>query len=715
MSSRSPKDYWRYLNNIATKKSITCPDISDFYKYFNDLNNDHTECMDPQNGEQTTNNLTFSTDILNNPITQDEIEKNIRSCKNGKAPSQQDFIINEYLKNTKTQMIPLYTSLFNMILDSGILPDTWLVGEIKPIYKNKGSPNNPENYRPITILSCLGKVFTAILNDRIHRFLEENNLLNENQAGFRSQYSTCDHIFTLYFIIEKLRTNKKKLFCSFIDFSKAFDSVWRAGLWTKLLNTGICGKILKIIQNMYSNIKSCICNDGNTSAFFSSQCGVRQGENLSPVLFSLYLNDLENYLSQSCDGVSIRFDDNDTVRFLKILILLYADDTVVISDNESSFQTSLDNFYSYCQTWKLKINFDKTKVIIFGARNPGRYVFKINGKQIECVKEYKYLGTYFSSSGSFLKCRKHIVEQANKAMYLLFRRINNLNLPVDLQLKLFDHTILPILTYSCEVWGYENLDCIENIHCDFLRKITKSRKSTPRYMLYAELGRHPIEIEIKTRMIKYWNKLLLDKNTKLSHISLLAMTNDRHEFKWVKHIKSILDQTGNSNLWINCRNITTRTIDKQVKKTLIDQFQQRWQSALRESSKGTMYSSFKDNINLEPYLLNLPQSLRIPLYHFRTGNHKFPIEVGRWGQSLVPYIERKCPLCTTNELGSEFHYLLVCPHFRDTRVKHIQPYYLNKPDFNKFKILMTTTSETRLHKLASFVKHIVNFFSKRPR
>ena len=101
-------------------------------------------------------------------------------------------------------------------------------------------------------------------------------------------------------------------------------------------------------------------------------------------------------------------------------------------------------------------------------------------------------------------------------MHLLFSRIRNLNLnlPVDLQIKLFDHTILPILTYSCEVIGFENTDMFEKVHLEFLRKITNSRKSTPGFMLYAKLGRYPLHIYIKTRMIGYWNKLLLSTQSK---------------------------------------------------------------------------------------------------------------------------------------------------------------------------------------------------------
>ena len=118
-------------------------------------------------------------------------------------------------------------------------------------------------------------------------------------------------------------------------------------------------------------------------------------------------------------------------------------------------------------------------------------------------------------------------------MYLLFMRANNLDLPLDLQMKLFDNTVLPILTYGSEIYGYGNLEIIEPIHTEFLRKITKSRKSTPKYMLYAELGRHPIEVDIKTRTINYWSLILNGKISKLSYQIYLYMFNARHDFKWM--------------------------------------------------------------------------------------------------------------------------------------------------------------------------------------
>ena len=140
-------------------------------------------------------------------------------------------------------MLKLTCEFFNLILDTGILPASWTIGLITPIYKRKGDINDPDNYRGITLLSCLGKLFTMTINSRLNSYLEENQLLGEEQAGFREGYSTLDHIFSLHCIIELALSQKKRLYCAFIDYRKAFDTVKRSSLWLKLLKHDIKGKV----------------------------------------------------------------------------------------------------------------------------------------------------------------------------------------------------------------------------------------------------------------------------------------------------------------------------------------------------------------------------------------------------------------------------------------------------------------------------------------
>ena len=713
MHKKSPKEYWKYLNSLNKRKQSKSPSIESFLDFFKELNSNSHNPDDNKVDEILTRiDLQDDNNILNTSITADEISKCILKLKNSKAPGS-DHVLNEYIKSTKEQFLPIYVRLFNIVLTTGIIPEKWVEGLIMPIYKNKGDPLNPENYRPITLLSCLGKLFTAVLNERLSNYLDENIILLENQAGFRKNYSTSDHIFVLHSLFELLKLQKKKLFCAFVDFSKAFDSVWRVGLWNKLLKDEINGKFFNVIFNLYQNIKSCISLNSSNSIFFESSIGLRQGENLSPVLFSIFLNDLEPYLQAKNDtGVEFEFANDDMFFYFKFLVLLYADDTAIICDRADELQTTLNNFVSYCKIWKLNINYDKTKIVIFGARKTDIYCFTMEESIIEIVKSYKYLGVLMSSNGSFLNARKSIYERANKAMHLLYKRIYNLNLPLDLQLKLFDSTILPIITYGSDIWGYESLDMFERIHNQFLRTITKCRKSTPMYMLYGELGRYPISITIKTRVISFWARIITGKPDKFVNIiyQKLVQTGGQ-QFKWVRNVQTVLKEIGRNDIWINQNEYIPTNIKHIVRKSLIDQFVQKWHNLLDESSKGQNYKLLKDEPKFENYLTILPRGKYIPLIKYRTANHFLPVETLRW--QGIHISERKCMLCDEQDTADELHYLLICKHFEQQRQLYIKPYYYKRPNILKYKELFCSNSPAKLSKLSKFVSIIMKEF-KRP-
>ena len=154
--------------------------------------------------------------------------------------------------------------------------------------------------------------------------------------------------------------------------------------------------------------------------------------------------------------------------------------------------------------------------MIFGTRQDQRFNFNLGGHKLDICTDFKYLGVIFSRNMHFHQPKKHNVEQARKAMHVLFKRIRKFDIPIDLQLYLFDHVILPIALYDCEIWGFENSQIIENLHNGFLRQIINLRKKSPIYVLHAELGRHPIQINIKSRMIGFWLSIDKGKESKLS-------------------------------------------------------------------------------------------------------------------------------------------------------------------------------------------------------
>ncbi len=182
------------------------------------------------------------------------------------------------MKHSFNTISDIYVKLFNVIFDSGIIPEQWLLGNIIPVYKNKGSKIDPKFFRPITIISCFGKLFTSILNTRLNDFSDDFCLICENQGGFRKGYSTNDNLFILHTLVNIMKCKKKKLFCAFIDFAAAFDTIWRDGLWNKLLINQINGKMYNVIFNMYSGIKSRVVYNCNKTEYFACNVGVRQGE-----------------------------------------------------------------------------------------------------------------------------------------------------------------------------------------------------------------------------------------------------------------------------------------------------------------------------------------------------------------------------------------------------------------------------------------------------
>ncbi len=222
---------------------------------------------------------------------------------------------------------------------------------------------------------------------------------------------------------------KRELFCLFIDYEKAFDKVWREGLWYKLVKENIKGKILNVIRNMYDNIKSCVMLNQDLSDTFVCNVGVRQGENLSPLLFAFYVNDIESHLlGNNCDYVN--FDDDFVNSYLKLLVLMYADDTVILCDSVTGMNQVLRALYSYCNEWKLKLNCNKSKIVIFskGLTNLSNYTFHYGGEEIEVVKEYKYLGVLFNYNGRFRKGELELKDKATRAMYSLIGKCSKYDL-----------------------------------------------------------------------------------------------------------------------------------------------------------------------------------------------------------------------------------------------------------------------------------------------
>ena len=524
--------------------------------------------------------------ILNSEITIEEVKKAAQLLKNGKSPGV-DNILNEYIKYSLGVAGDLYVSLFNMVFKSGIIRTCWSAGTICPIYKQKGKTTEPENYRGITLLSCLGKLFTSVLNNRLNDFTSANNIINVNQAGFRKGFATTDHIFTIKCLIDLYLSKGMKLYCAFIDYKQAFDTVWRAGLWRKIIQYGINGPFLRTVQSLYNAAKSCVTVNGQFSDYFSCSIGVRQGENLSPMLFSLYLNDLEDFLlGEGFEGLKHLHTYSNcsylkqTGHLLKLLVLLYADDTALVSDSAEGLQKGLDALASYCTTWKLQVNVSKTKVMIFerGKSKTNKPSFRYANKEVEIVNSYKYLGVTFSWNGHFNTAIRCIKDQGSRAMYSLLRRGRKLGLPKDIMFDLFDKMITPILLYGCEVWGCYSMKGIEIVHKKFCKLVMGMPKRTPSKTVYSETKRKPLEIEVKSRMVSFWLKTATNQEFKWNHILMNVLfdhiANNYSLSPWCSFVSDILIKNGLGYILIQPGVYSIPYVRSILRQRLNDQWQQ---------------------------------------------------------------------------------------------------------------------------------------------
>ena len=275
------------------------------------------ELQSLENGKEQIKNL-------DHEITEQEIRQAVKKLKNKKSPFA-DKIRNEMIKASLESLMPVYIKLFNLILRSGKMPDIWCQGLITPIYKS-GDRSDPTNYRGICVSSCLGKLFCSILNQRLYLYFEENKILHNSQIGFLPENRTTDHVFTLRTLIDKyVHYHKEKVYACFVDFRKAFDSVWHEGLFYKLLKVNVGGNFYNLIKSLYCNSSCSVRVGENRTRSFSYSRGVRRGCILSPLLFNLYINNLPYLFENTLSDPFVL--PNGT----KVNSLLYADDLIILS------------------------------------------------------------------------------------------------------------------------------------------------------------------------------------------------------------------------------------------------------------------------------------------------------------------------------------------------------------------------------------------------
>jgi hypothetical protein len=539
-----------------------------------------------------------------------------------------------------------------------------------------------------------------ILERRISDWAEASGSRATGQFGFRRQRSTAQAALVLRTLQDQHRSTGQQLWACFVDFKKAYDTVPRQRLWTKLAARGLDGSWLRAVQALYADVPMSVRTAAGLSPCFQATLGLKQGCPASPTLFGLYIDDFEEAaLAAAEQGQQLD---------LPVLLgssswappLLYADDMVLLATSAAGLQRQLNLLQQYCQQWGLTVNTVKTKLMVLsGARTQQAALelaqqagLSFGGQPLQAVTSFKYLGITFHSStclaGSAAPARN---KAAWAALHNCRARCAALGVEAaPVQLKLFGTMVDSVLSFGAEVWGTQlaakaaagngSTGCApEVLQLSFLRQLLGVRQGTPNAVVLAETGERPLWHRWLLRAAKLWNRTLAQPPSSLLRQAVTASvalagapgTRPLARQSWAEQLAVGLAAVGVQLNMANPQPVSQAAVRTGAQQRQLAMLQA---AATREgASKLQHYTLGIHGGCLEAASLNVPAAYitgvrercrRECLAQLITGSHWLLEETGRWER--LPRAQRICPHCRDGIEDVE-HVIFHCPLYASLR------------------------------------------------
>ena len=700
VNNKCSKDFWKCVNKVHKKNSKNY-NVLPRAVWFNHFKNLFNPPAQIPSLVQDRNAIVYAiNETLDREISVGEIGHVIKNLKTGKAPGE-DGIPAEYYKAIFSHSKYFLQEMFNTIFGSSSFPKDWCKALIVPLHK-KGEQSNPGNYRGISLLPVLSKIFTSILNSRINAWCVENDILCQEQAGFKRGFSTIDNIFIVNTIIKKY-TQKQggRCYCAFIDFTKAFDLLNRDALWYKLQKLGMSTKMINMLKGVYQTVKARVITGNGYTDSFDCPWGVKQGCILSPTLFNLYVNDLPKYFKDR--GIfQIPLIDQE------LSLLLYADDLVLFSDSVIGLQRQLNLLQEYCERWSLKVSREKSKIVVF--RNGGKLrqyeKWFYEGSRIETCTYFNYLGVNFSSVLSWthnqnIRANKGIrALGSTRALMSKFPNLQN-----SVIWKVFDTMVKPILHYGAEIWGAHDAPEIEKVQTKLCKYMLKIKSRVPNIALKGETGRIPLKSNRLYLIVNYWLKLNEMSNNRLANAAYRLQITwvERNKRCWLSDLRNILSVHGFYDVWLNKGVGNKKLFLCLLKQRINDISLQNWHSEVSDMNRLNLYKLYKYSCTPESYINKLEPYHKCLIANFRCTGLPLRSITGVYYEK-INYDECFCKVCNNKIVENEFHFLLECSAYFLIRKAHIREYFWNPPSLFKFQQLMNVDDVNTLNSLALYLK-----------
>ena len=497
--SKVPENFVIDGNNITNPKEIANAFNDFFVNIGSNLASEMPDLSSRIKFDDFLSSINCSSNFEFEEITSEDVSKAIDSLKN-KTSYGYDKLTSNMIKAAKDVLVQPLTIIINQCLKSGIFPDKLKIAKVIPVYK-KGDNSSINNYRPISLLPVISKLFERIIHTQLMEYFQSNNLLFSHQYGFRQGHST--EFAIIEFIDRTLKTmsNNKIPLSIFIDLSKAFDTLDHNILLSKLSHYGITGSANNLFSSYLANRAQYVNFNGQTSDFATITTGVPQGSILGPLLFLIYINDISKaspYLQT----------------------LSYADDTTFSINIDSSIDpnniseiinTELTKIDDWLTVNKLSLNIDKTKYMIFSK--PGKTILNvtpcIRQIPIEQVTEFNFLGVLIDNKLTWKPHISKISSKISKGTGIL-SRLKNL-LPKIILLNIYNTLVLPFLNYAILIWGFGNTKRLLLLQKRSIRSISNSSFRSHTVNLFKELGLLQIDDVFLQALLKFYYKYANNK------------------------------------------------------------------------------------------------------------------------------------------------------------------------------------------------------------
>lgn len=428
---------------------------------------------------------------LDTPPTVLEVDEAIGQLSSGKAPGA-DGIPAEVYKHGGSQMREKLAELFQTMWAQGAIPQDFKDASIVHLYKRKGSRQSCDNHRGISLLCIAGKILARILLNRLNIHLEQG-LLPESQCGFRKDRGTIDMVFAARQLQEKCQEHNVDLFTTFVDLTKAFDTVSREGLWKIMSKFGCPDRFILMVRQFHDGMQAHVIDNGVPSSPFSVSNGVKQGCVLAPTLFSMMFSAmLIDAFHTDAPGLDIRYRTDGKLYNLRRLQaktkvqvdrlrdFLFADDCALNAGNEADMQHSVNLFSTACDNFGLTISTKKTEVMYQPA--PGKPykepTVTVNGEQLTAVDRFTYLGSTLSRTTLIDDESDTRIAKASAAFGRLRTLVwNRKGVHLSTKLKVYRAIVLTTLLYACETWTVyqRHAKKLNRFHLCCLRKLLRVR------------------------------------------------------------------------------------------------------------------------------------------------------------------------------------------------------------------------------------------------